>query len=189
VRLYLDFEADESYTPTHIQFLAGTGYNDLQQWADMRFDQPKGWIDVDFSGVGRDEPLSDSDEGDDDTENDDDTSSSLSSSSSSTLSSLSSSHRRRRRHRRRGRARKHIPVLRAYLMQIKILENHQNGKDTHLRGVQIFARDNSRREDDAADAAAAEEEAAVGPSGGPSGNAVAKKTMLVPEWASVPELR
>jgi anaphase-promoting complex subunit 10 len=25
-------------------------------------------------------------------------------------------------------------------VQIKILENHQNGKDTHLRGLQIFAR-------------------------------------------------
>lgn len=36
------------------------------------------------------------------------------------------------------------PVLRCHLVQIKILENHQNGKDTHLRGLQIFARDNER---------------------------------------------
>lgn len=34
------------------------------------------------------------------------------------------------------------PILRAHLVQIKILENHQNGKDTHLRGLQIFALDN-----------------------------------------------
>ena len=34
-----------------------------------------------------------------------------------------------------------MPVLRAHLIQIKILENHQNGKDTHLRGLQVFARD------------------------------------------------
>ena len=33
-----------------------------------------------------------------------------------------------------------MPVLRAHLVQIKILENHQTGKDTHLRGLQIFAR-------------------------------------------------
>lgn len=33
-----------------------------------------------------------------------------------------------------------MPVLRAHLVQVKILENHQNGKDTHLRGLQIFAR-------------------------------------------------
>jgi len=37
-----------------------------------------------------------------------------------------------------------MPVLRAHLVQIKILENHQNGKDTHLRGLQIFARDNEQ---------------------------------------------
>lgn len=32
-----------------------------------------------------------------------------------------------------------MPVLRCHLVQVKILENHQNGKDTHLRGLQIFA--------------------------------------------------
>ena len=31
--------------------------------------------------------------------------------------------------------------LRAWILQIRILENHQNGKDTHVRGVQIFGRD------------------------------------------------
>ena len=30
-------------------------------------------------------------------------------------------------------------VLKAFLVQICILANHQNGKDTHLRGVKIFA--------------------------------------------------
>lgn len=45
----------------------------------------------------------------------------------------------RRRPARRRKAPK-TPVLRAHLVQIKILENHQNGKDTHLRGLQIFAR-------------------------------------------------
>lgn len=37
---------------------------------------------------------------------------------------------------------KKLPILRAHLVQIKILENHQNGKDTHLRGLQIFSLDN-----------------------------------------------
>ena len=31
--------------------------------------------------------------------------------------------------------------LRAFVVQVRVLENHQNGKDTHVRGVQIFARD------------------------------------------------
>ena len=32
-------------------------------------------------------------------------------------------------------------VLRAMLVQVRVCENHQNGKDTHVRGLQIFARD------------------------------------------------
>lgn len=30
-------------------------------------------------------------------------------------------------------------VIKAFLVQIAILANHQNGKDTHLRGVKVFA--------------------------------------------------
>ena len=30
-------------------------------------------------------------------------------------------------------------VIKAFLVQIAIHANHQNGKDTHLRGVKIFA--------------------------------------------------
>ena len=31
--------------------------------------------------------------------------------------------------------------LRAFVVQVRVMENHQNGKDTHVRGVQIFAQD------------------------------------------------
>ena len=31
--------------------------------------------------------------------------------------------------------------LRAFVIQVRVLENHQNGKDTHVRGMQIFAKD------------------------------------------------
>lgn len=31
--------------------------------------------------------------------------------------------------------------LRVHVVQIRVMENHQNGKDTHVRGVQLFARD------------------------------------------------
>jgi anaphase-promoting complex subunit 10 len=36
-------------------------------------------------------------------------------------------------------------VLRCMCLQVRVLENHQNGKDTHIRGVQIFARDEKVR--------------------------------------------
>ena len=104
MRIHLDFENDESYTPTKMQFWAGMGVHDLQEFAEMTFDKPRGWIDVDFSKVG---PVTD---GADEAAGDD----------------VDWTRR---------------PVLRAFLVQVRIIENHQNGKDTHLRGLQIFAVD------------------------------------------------
>ncbi|KAK4575021.1 hypothetical protein LTR86_000871 [Recurvomyces mirabilis] len=113
IQVLLDFDNDESYTPTKIQFLAGMGVHDIQEFAEMTFEQPNGWHDVDFSNVG---PV----EQDDDDEDDE------------ARSSIDWSKR---------------PVLRAFLVQVRILENHQNGKDTHLRGVRIFARDEMHQAD------------------------------------------
>lgn len=107
MRIFLDFDNDESYTPTKMQFLAGMGVHDLQEFCEMSFEQPKGWIDVDFSNVG---PLRSDFDGSDDEGPD----------------AIDWDAR---------------PVLRAFLVQVRILENHQNGKDTHLRGLQVFARD------------------------------------------------
>ncbi|KKY15848.1 putative anaphase-promoting complex subunit 10 [Diplodia seriata] len=122
MRIYLDFDQDESYTPTKIAFLAGMGEMDLQEWGVMSFVEPRGWVNVDFEGVGAvdgsDDDVSGSDDELGDDESEDET----------------------------GRRRKKLPVLRAMLVQVKILENHQNGKDTHLRGLQIFARDEAFRE-------------------------------------------
>lgn len=110
MRIYLDFESDESYTPTKIQFLAGMGVHDIQDFAEMTFEQPTGWINVDLSNVGPIEPGGEEDE-------------------EGPFKEIDWSKR---------------PVLRAFLVQVRILENHQNGKDTHLRAVQLFARDGSQ---------------------------------------------
>ncbi|KAI9754805.1 MAG: GABA-specific high-affinity permease [Chaenotheca gracillima] len=117
IRLYLDFPSDESYTPTKLSFLAGTSPHDLQEFAELLFAEPRGWINVDLSGVGGRASTagvdgaaamgfgSDSEEG---TEAD-------------------------------GRVAR-ADVLRAHLVQVQVKENHQNGKDTHIRGLQVFAR-------------------------------------------------
>ena len=110
IRIFLDFANDESYTPTKIQFLAGMGAHDMHDFAEMSFEQPTGWIDVDFSNVGPIEAADDDDATDPDKE-------------------IDWSKR---------------PALRAFLVQVRILENHQNGKDTHLRCVQLFARDETQ---------------------------------------------
>ena len=96
IRMYLDFAQDESYTPTRLLLLAGTGYHDLIPFQTLAFEQPKGWIDVDLSGVG---------------------------------------------------GGKNRDELRCFLLQVKVLENHQNGKDTHIRGLKIYARDDKASRD------------------------------------------
>lgn len=111
IRVFLDFDNDESYTPTKIQFLAGMGVHDIQEFAEMSFKEPTGWHEVDFSNVGPIEPDDDSDDG--------------------ASRDIDWSKR---------------PVLRAFLVQVRILENHQNGKDTHLRAVQLFAKDETQQQ-------------------------------------------
>ncbi|EFZ01362.1 anaphase-promoting complex apc10 domain protein [Metarhizium robertsii] len=52
-------------------------------------------------------------------------------------------------------------TLVSYVLQMQILENHQNGKDTHLRGIKIYAFDADAAQGAGRDTAAAEEEGAA----------------------------
>lgn len=90
IRFYVDYNQDESYTPTHIVFCAGTGHHDLIQFAELPLTNPVGWQDV---------PIADSGGGAD------------------------------------GHS------LCCWMVQMHIKENHQNGKDTHIRGIKIYALD------------------------------------------------
>ncbi|KAL2141122.1 hypothetical protein VTI28DRAFT_2781 [Corynascus sepedonium] len=90
IRFYVDYNQDESYTPTHIVFYAGTGHHDLIQFAELALTNPVGWQDV---------PIANSGGGPD------------------------------------GHS------LCCWMVQIHIKENHQNGKDTHIRGIKIYALD------------------------------------------------
>ncbi|KAF1954751.1 galactose-binding like protein [Byssothecium circinans] len=227
LRLYLDFEADESYTPTRIVLLAGSGMNDLVEWGEMKLESPRGWIWADFEGVGDvdSEDDDDSDEEDGDEENaapsaiagaerrthieigtpdnraaqvpnNEDSTSDFENTAPHTHTAhpppttaatpndpmmldptpdpaappIHHHHQQHATHNNNNTptlprphprhpftplspnpstslARKKkpkLPVLRCHLVQIKILENHQNGKDTHLRGLQIFALDGEK---------------------------------------------
>ncbi|KAH6613255.1 galactose-binding domain-like protein [Chaetomium tenue] len=90
IRFYVDYNQDESYTPTHIVFYAGTGHHDLIQFAEAPLTNPAGWQDV---------PIADSGGGAD------------------------------------GHS------LCCWMVQMHIKENHQNGKDTHIRGIKVYALD------------------------------------------------
>ena len=77
----------------------------------------------------------------------------------------------------RGRA-----ELRAFVVQVRVLENHQNGKDTHVRGVQVFAKDErSRQGRTTAAAEGGDENAGEGSSEFPG--------LTEPDWMRDPEIR
>ncbi|KAL1963595.1 hypothetical protein VTN77DRAFT_8040 [Rasamsonia byssochlamydoides] len=164
IRVYLDFELDESYTPTKMVFLAGMGGNDLVEFATWEGEGPCGWVDIPLEGVGG---------------------------RSRRIGGNRGSRRRRRttRLRRRKTADSMVDailtdsenedgysdqdidgedndddsddpddpyagnVLKAMVIQMRVCENHQNGKDTHVRGFQVFAQDDDRRRIAAAAAA------------------------------------
>lgn len=161
IRVYLDFDLDESYTPTKMVFLAGMGGNDLVEFATWEGDAPCGWVDVPLEGVGgrnggwvREDMVR-------------------------------RKHRSRRTRQQVGRHGKDTRgegepdeeddlegedydvaedpeepyagnVLKAMVIQMRVMENHQNGKDTHVRGFQVFACDDNRRRVAAAPSASAD---------------------------------
>lgn len=137
IRVLLDFESDESYTPTKLQFWAGMGAHDMHEFSELALAQPQGWIDVDFSKVG---PMG------------------------------------------QGQDWESGPVLRAFLVQVRIIENHQNGKDTRLRGIQLFARDDAARTTRQFDAVAAV-------NGKTSARRIDAEPLSRPAWLRSPELR
>jgi anaphase-promoting complex subunit 10 len=91
IRFYVDYNDDESYTPTKIVFKSGTSENNLITFATMELTAPQGWQVVPVAGSGGGPDRN---------------------------------------------------TLISYVFQMQILENHQNGKDTHLRGIKIYAFDN-----------------------------------------------
>jgi hypothetical protein len=166
MRIYLDYELDESYTPTKIKFFAGMSEGGLVEFGNWEapenvdpetgeptssIESVRGWIDVSLKGVGGREtryhernetPLrttgtikarmtrqsvmdldpdnwrqTNEDTGaffeDFDDQYEDDFATDFVGGD----------------------------VLKAMVVQVRICENYQNGKDTHVRGFQVFARD------------------------------------------------
>ncbi|KAI9653595.1 MAG: anaphase promoting complex subunit doc1 [Alyxoria varia] len=145
-RLRVDFRDDESYTPTKLQIWAGTGHHDLQIVTEMNLEKPRGWLDVDLSRAGGPSEFESGDEVAD-TESEEDEAEverlrdvKLGEDAEAKKAEIEATKRRKQRRQKLkkiGRG----STLRCFLLQIRILENHQNGKDTHLRGFQVFAKD------------------------------------------------
>ena len=83
--------------------------------------------------------------------------------------------------------------VRCMVLQVRVIENHQNGKDTHVRGLQVFSMDervNRRRGQAAGEVDAAmsaelrSERLAV-----PDGTRQERDVIVEPEWMGELELR
>ena len=154
IRVYLDFELDESYTPTKMVFLAGMGGNDLVEFATWEGDGPCGWVDVPLEGVGG--------------RNGGWVREDVARRTQSIKSARRQSALGRNSQKSASSGREHDDdwdaanedaidspsedldpyagnVLKAMVIQMRVMENHQNGKDTHVRGFQVFACDEQRR--------------------------------------------
>lgn len=136
MRIYLDFELDESYTPTKMKFYAGMsegGLVEFGSWEVSEMVDPvtgethssiegiRGWIDVPLKGVGGRETRYHEKGG------------VLKGETEPLLYPLQIDMRESLEG----------DVLKAMVVQVRICENHQNGKDTHVRGFQVFARDHA----------------------------------------------
>ncbi|KAG5366803.1 Anaphase-promoting complex subunit 10 [Yarrowia sp. B02] len=54
VSIYTDYELDESYTPSKIKILAGSGYHDLLEVTEVDLDEPQGWTHLVLDGLRED---------------------------------------------------------------------------------------------------------------------------------------
>ncbi|KAK0522084.1 hypothetical protein OC842_006572 [Tilletia horrida] len=142
VAIYLDHKLDDSYTPTKILIKGGTYFHDLVDIRYREFTEPSGWKNFimvkpnarvpeeaeleSYTVAGAPPPGSRSRrgtgehaDGEEEEEEDDDDDEG-----------------------EQGRRRKQDPTplvpIHAWLLQICILGNHLNGKDTHVRGIHIF---------------------------------------------------
>ena len=83
--------------------------------------------------------------------------------------------------------------LRAFVVQVRVLENHQNGKDTHVRGMQIFSRDErvqqGRKAGIAKEAGEDEKDGGGGDVDGDVDGVVGEFGLKEPEWMKEQEIR
>jgi anaphase-promoting complex subunit 10 len=75
-------------------------------------------------------------------------------------------------------------------VQVKVVENHQNGKDTHIRGLKIYAKD-ERVEPATMDVLGSvdDEEGVEEELGRKRSRKVEKGFIKEPDWMGEPELR
>ena len=146
VCLYLDYNLDESYTPKKLQVQVGMTNQDLISAlhpanTQIELHEPVGWCIIPLSSPP--DPLDDIDMDDDDDDHADNDDDDDRMNDDDDDDDDETHHARRRRRRRHASCRSAggstpAPYVRAHLLRISILSMHQNGRDTHVRQVQLY---------------------------------------------------
>ena len=146
--LYTDFRKDESYTPSKITIRAGNSVEDLKDIKTIELQEPQGWVVVPLMNMtvvnqrncNRDKKrkgpkLWDEDE-DEEMDHANTAGQSLMPPESNDSRKVSS---RQNLLDPIHAAPVHYPVpLRCHMIQLAVIANHQNGRDTHLRQIKIY---------------------------------------------------
>ncbi|CDU23311.1 related to anaphase promoting complex subunit 10 [Sporisorium scitamineum] len=131
--IFLDVKQDDSYTPTKIAIKAGTNYHDLMLVRQRTFDAPQGWKHFSMTPGSVDAATNeeDAEERGEDEEDDD-----VQDAGMDVVNGLV------------GRGNDGdsddeeeeggTEGIRVWLIQVCILANHLNGKDTHIRRLVVF---------------------------------------------------
>lgn len=107
--LYLDYGLDESYTPQQISIRSGTGFHDLEEIKTLETPEPKGWEKITFTEEFQD------------------------------FQWVSHKKKNGQKIKKQVVVTKQIPGdILTNLIQIAILDNHQQGKDTHIRQIKVY---------------------------------------------------
>jgi anaphase-promoting complex subunit 10 len=119
VCLYLDYNLDESYTPKVVRVECGMTSQDLTPAVHpansvVALSEPTGWCIIPLRSPP--DPLDDDDDDDDDEEEEDE-------------------EKEEKKENPNDSSRK---LVRAHLIRISVDQMHQNGRDTHIRQVQLY---------------------------------------------------
>lgn len=154
LQLYLDFAADESYTPASLSLYAGSNEHDLALVRRLRrLDSPQGWVRIPL-GIAP----SVMDAGSDDDSTADELAEDATAEEISAREIRRARRARRREQKRRERLKKlehsirerekgvnaeleamrDLTVTKTHMVRIVIHHNHQNGRDSHVRMVRAL---------------------------------------------------
>jgi anaphase-promoting complex subunit 10 len=125
VCLYLDYNLDESYTPKVVRLECGMTSQDLTPAVHpansvVELSEPAGWCIIPLRSPP--DPLDDDDDDDEDVDDDDDDDEDEDKEEKKTETPNDSSRK----------------LVRAHLIRISVDQMHQNGRDTHIRQVQLY---------------------------------------------------